>query len=56
MATPIYRNKLPDGYLPVHNKLFPERPGAQEWLGIALICGGVLTLALQRRCAAKPLS
>ncbi|MDO4997020.1 MAG: EamA family transporter [Neisseria sp.] len=25
-----------------------ERPSAQEWLGIALISGGVLTLALKR--------
>ena len=25
-----------------------ERPGAQEWLGIAMIAGGVLVLALKR--------
>lgn len=25
-----------------------ERPSVQEWFGIALICGGVLTLALKR--------
>ena len=25
-----------------------ERPSSQEWLGIALIAGGVLTLALKR--------
>lgn len=52
-AYPIMRGTAPLLVAGVSASLFGERLSAAEWLGVALICGGVLTLALHRDSLAR---